>query len=475
MGEVAAITKRGSSAVHVLKTIQLNRMSEEFRAELKNEINLLMALDHPNIIKPLELFERKRQMFFVMEFCSGGDLYERMPYSEPDAANYTNQICSAIRYLHSKNVCHRDLKFENILFESKAPNSVIKLIDFGLSKQYVPGSKMRETVGTLYSMSPEVLEERGYTQSSDMWSIGVLAFMLLGSHMPFEHRYEAYVIERIRRGQFSFRKRAWEGVSSEAKDFVTKLLQVDPDKRMTAQEAQAHPWLDPEGAFEGRRLSGKFVKASSSEDLENIVNSLKQYSSYSKLRKAALMVVAHRTEGGQIAAIRDAFLDIDTSREGTITLEELQTVLSNYGMDPDEITDVFKGVDVDKTGRIGYTEFLAATVEAKGLNTEDKLLEAFDRLDADDSGYITFENLREILGSAYDPEEVKQMIASADFKNDGRVDLEEFMQLMGAKREAEIEVFNSDPQPAPDAVLAAGADIETSAEASPVASFSEPK
>lgn len=109
MGAVASIRKKDTNQIYALKTIQLNRINKEMRDELRNEIDILMGLDHPNIIRPLELFERKRQMYFVMEMCSGGDLFERSPYSEKQAALYTNQICSAVRYLHMNNICHRSV------------------------------------------------------------------------------------------------------------------------------------------------------------------------------------------------------------------------------------------------------------------------------------------------------------------------------------------------------------------------------
>jgi calcium-dependent protein kinase len=124
MGAVASIRKKETGIVYALKTIQLTRMNKEMRAELRNEIDILMSLDHPNIIKPLDLFERKRQMYFVMEFCSGGDLFERMPYTEKEAARLVNQIVNAVRYLHSKNICHRDLKFEVSRFDSVEPCGV---------------------------------------------------------------------------------------------------------------------------------------------------------------------------------------------------------------------------------------------------------------------------------------------------------------------------------------------------------------
>ena len=397
MATVSAIKKKETGVSYALKTIQLARISKAMRNELRNEIDILMSLDHPNIIKPLELFEKNKQMYFVMEMCSGGDLYVRLPYSEKQAALYTNQLVSAVRYLHSRAICHRDLKFENILFESKENAAMLKLIDFGLSKEYRPGHRMDEAVGTLYSMAPEVLTGT-YSQACDMWSTGVVVYMMLSGQMPFQgsscdpEKAESEVIDKIKKCQYSFDDHVWRDISDEAKDFVSRLIRLAPSSRMTAEGAINHSWLKREWE-DHRKLNSQLMN----HDIgEGIVTSLKRYGSYGKLRKAALMVIAHRADVCQIRALRDAFHEIDVSHEGTITLEEMKHVLKPYEIDNEEVESIFNGMDVDESGRIGYTEFLAATVEAHGVAKKEQLSEAFDRLDADDSGFISANNLKEV-------------------------------------------------------------------------------
>ena len=159
------------------------------------------------------------------------------------------------------------------------------------------------------------------------------------------------------------------------------------------------------------------------------------------------MVIAHRASPEHVDKLRSAFHEIDVNREGFITLEELKRVLIEYDISPEQIEGIFDSLDVDQTRKIGYTEFLAATVSAMGFVRQEQLTEAFDRLDADDSGYITKENLREILGSAYVAEDVDRMIAEADVKHDGRVDFEEFLGLMNAQTEKEVqEVVEGSPR-----------------------------
>eukprot|EP00956_Cyclotella_meneghiniana_P016554 scaffold26128_cov55-Cyclotella_meneghiniana.AAC.4 len=146
--------------LYAIKSIQLSLLQDSYLDELRNEIEVLRSLDHPNIVKAYEVYETKRNIYVVMEYCGGGDLYSRAPYTEDQVAYLMNQLCSAIAHMHKHQVTHRDLKCENIMFESKDPLAFIKVLDFGLSRKFVPGMSelMNEGVGTLYTMSPQVLQ-----------------------------------------------------------------------------------------------------------------------------------------------------------------------------------------------------------------------------------------------------------------------------------------------------------------------------
>ncbi|CAM9828954.1 unnamed protein product [Heterosigma akashiwo] len=211
MGTIRAVKKKSNGQMYALKTIQLSRISPAFLAELRNEIDLLRSLDHPNIIRPLEVFDTKRRINLILELCAGGDLYTRHPYTEEEACSIALQLTSAIAYCHANGVVHRDLKFENIMFASKSKEAKIKVIDFGLSSKYAPGHVLKGSVGTLYSMAPEVIEGAS-DEASDNWSIGVIAFMLLSSQMPFLARTKT-VIMKIQACAYAFRGPRWKGVS----------------------------------------------------------------------------------------------------------------------------------------------------------------------------------------------------------------------------------------------------------------------
>ena len=175
-----------SEIIYAMKSIHLDLvMRKEFVDELRNEISLLKDLDHPNIVRAIETFEWQGSISIIMEVCSGGDLYSRDPYTEPEAARIIGSVLNAISYMHSRKVAHRDLKFENVLFVNTSPMSEVKLIDFGLSKVYV-GKKLNDICGTIYTMAPEVLLGN-HSEKADMWSIGTYEIELLSMPMVFRH------------------------------------------------------------------------------------------------------------------------------------------------------------------------------------------------------------------------------------------------------------------------------------------------
>mmetsp|Transcript_25392 Transcript_25392/g.31643 ORF Transcript_25392/g.31643 Transcript_25392/m.31643 type:complete len:527 (+) Transcript_25392:41-1621(+) len=443
MGAIRKVKKKSNGQYYALKTIQLSRISPAFVAELKNEIDLLRSLDHPNIIRALEVFESKRRINLIIELCGGGDLYTRHPYTEREATRIVLQITSAIAYLHDNGIVHRDLKFENVMFATKDKNSLVKLIDFGLSSKYRPGHALKGSVGTLYSMAPEVIQGNS-DEASDNWSNGVMAFMLLSSQMPFFGKDERTVIMKIESCSYGFRGPRWKNVSDEAKDFVRKLLVLERSERYTAKKALAHPWLQhfseeqgkaelPTPSSSSRSENRKKLDCDSSRGaMTEVVESMKKFGTYGKLKKAALMVVAHQCNCEQLSALIDAFGRFDKAKNGQISLSELKDALkeTENPLTDTEIDQLFHDLDVDETGLIHYTEFIAATVEAMGNIEIEKLEEAFDRLDADDSGFITVENLKEILGEDYDDTTINQMIQEGDFKQNHKIDFEEFKKLM---------------------------------------------
>jgi calcium-dependent protein kinase len=422
--------------LYALKSIILSRVSDEFVEELRNEISILQKLDHPNIVKAFEIYETKINIYVVLQHCSGGDLYRRVPYSEKQSAKIVGKLLSAIAHMHDHNICHRDIKFENVMFESNDPDAEIKLIDFGLSKVYSSEKKfMTAGVGTVYTMAPQVLKGV-YTAQADLWSIGVITYMLLSNTKPFYGKKRRHVINKILKGDFKFYSEKWNEVSSESKDFVKALIEVDPKKRLKSTAALAHRWLDKQFSLSERGPEQTVM--------ESVHESMTAYAGVSDFKKMALMVIAHQSTTEEIVELRKAFDVYDTGNNGTISLEEFQAAMqqaSNGIYSDAHVKEIFKSVDTGDDNEIYYLEFLAATIEARGRITEERLADAFDRLDSDDSGYISRENFRSILGNDYSEEKVDQFLKEADENGDGVISFQEFMKFFRKDQNSQVSAM----------------------------------
>mmetsp|Transcript_13686 Transcript_13686/g.19991 ORF Transcript_13686/g.19991 Transcript_13686/m.19991 type:complete len:523 (+) Transcript_13686:87-1655(+) len=445
MGTVSEVRRKQSTnkadSSYALKSIVLSRISKEFLDELRNEIDILKHLDHPNIVKAYETFESRRQIFVVMELCSGGDLYERAPYTEREAAKIVTKLLSAVAFMHANNVVHRDLKFENIMFESRKPDAEIKVIDFGLSKKFIPTSNkfspykevMHEGFGTLYTMSPQVLQ-RVYTSQADLWSVGVITYMLLSSTKPFWGKNRRIVVDQIMKCKFyseGMEGRRWEHVSQEAKNLVTSLIKLDPKERLTADEALKCTWLSDKFPLSDRRPDKK--------TMQDAKHSLISFADSGTFKKLALYVVAHNSTTPDIEKLRQVFDQYDSSNDGSITLAEFKAALEECNSySEEEINQLFEHVDVNNDGTIKYTEFIAATIETQGQIEEDRLAEAFNLMDIDNSGYLTKDELRELLGSQYTKEVVKKFFAEADTDKNGKISYEEFLSVFQREKKKEV-------------------------------------
>jgi len=414
---------------YALKSIHLSRVNDiTYIRELKNEINLMKRLDHCNIVRPLETYQFSGQLYMLMELCSGGDLYARDPYTEEQAAHIVESLLSAVAYMHEHNIVHRDLKYENVMFVNSSRNSEIKIIDFGLSKKFLPDQKLKEGVGTIYTMAPEVLK-KNYTSKADVWSVGVLAYMLLSSQMPFYGRKRREVVKKISKSTFDFKGRRWSTISSQAKDFVTELLRRDPTERPTAEEARKALWVNTgQSSFSSMRTE---------EGMAVVNKSLEHYSTLKVLQKLALMVIAHKSTSEEIGFLRKAFKRYNSEQHGTISLVEFKKCLSVHEYSESYMEHLFREVDLDGTGEIKYTEFLAASIESTGLITEERLAEAFDRLDSDDSGFITVDSLRALLGDEVSSDYVEGIIAESGIHEDKRISYDEFLSLWDLDLEVE--------------------------------------
>nr|XP_027199848.1 calcium/calmodulin-dependent protein kinase type 1-like [Dermatophagoides pteronyssinus] len=220
---------------------------------LDNEIKVLRKLKHKNIVQLVETFEDRNKVYLVMELVTGGELFDRIvekgSYTEKDASLLIKQILEAVDYMHSQGVVHRDLKPENLLYYSQSEDSKIMISDFGLSKMEESGV-MATACGTPGYVAPEVLAQKPYGKSVDVWSIGVIAYILLCGYPPFYDENDANLFAQILKGDFEFDSPYWDDISDSAKDFIRHLICVDVSKRYTCKDALLHPWISGNTASE---------------------------------------------------------------------------------------------------------------------------------------------------------------------------------------------------------------------------------
>lgn len=398
------------------------------------EIGIMGKMDHPNIIKLYEIFEDVRYLYLVMEECVGGELFDQIldrinnkhMFTEKEAANIFKQMMSAICYCHSQKICHRDLKPENLLFLSKEKDSPIKIIDFGLSKIYVPKKKgrnsMKTKVGTAYYVSPEVLQG-DYDEKCDIWSAGVILYIILSGEPPFNGENDMEIYRNIEKKKFSFPEKEWKNISQEVKDLI-KFMICDPDKRYTAEQVLNHPWVV--NSF-----------SHSTANLTNFnVESLKLYKKAHKLKKAVLTFIASRLKENEVKNLKEIFQLLDKNKDGTITLEEMKegmSILKDKGVDIN-VEEIFQSIDTDKSGGINYTEFIAASIDQKIYLKEERLYEAFRMFDKDNSGKISKDEIKKVLNLNKDNDQsIDDFMKELDLNGDGEIDYNEFITMMTNK------------------------------------------
>lgn len=248
-GTVRKATHRTSGAWRAVKTIRKQRDNASQKDELEEELAIMQQVDHPNIIKSFHVFDEAEAVHIAMELCWGGTLLDRLVeeygFSEYQSAIVMHQLISAVCYLHSESICHRDLKPQNLLLGDAGDpvdQCVLKVADFGLARRFKDGTSFSEPVGSPSYAAPEVLMG-SYTQACDLWSCGVIAYVLIALTPPFRGRDDAEVLSKVLEGHYTFDDARWSSISDDAKSFVRRLMEFDASKRCTASEAAKSSWI----------------------------------------------------------------------------------------------------------------------------------------------------------------------------------------------------------------------------------------
>ncbi|KDP29499.1 hypothetical protein JCGZ_19338 [Jatropha curcas] len=400
-------------------------LTDEDVEDVRREIQIMHHLSgHPNVISIKGAYEDAMAVHVVMELCAGGELFDRIVqrghYSERQAAELTRTIVGVVEACHSLGVMHRDLKPENFLFVNQQEDSLLKTIDFGLSIFFKPGEKFIDVVGSPYYVAPEVLKKR-YGPEADVWSAGVIVYILLCGVPPFWAETEQGIFDQVLHGDLDFSSEPWPSISEGAKDLVRRMLARDPRRRITAHEVLRHPWVQEDGVAPDKPLDSA------------VLSRMKQFSAMNKLKKMALRVIAENLSEEEIAGLKEMFKMIDTDNDGTISFEELKAGLRRVGanLKESEIYDLMQAADVDNSGTIDYGEFIAATLHLNKIEREDHLFAAFSYFDKDGSGYITPDELQQAcVEFGIEDVRLEEMIREVDQDNDGLIDYNEFVAMM---------------------------------------------
>lgn len=381
-----------------VKVIPKAKMTTAIAIEdVRKEVKILRALTgHNNLVQFYDSYEDHDNVYIVMELCEGGELLDRIlsrggKYTEDDAKTVILQILNVVSYCHLQGVVHRDLKPENFLFTTKEENSTLKAIDFGLSDFVRPDEKLNDIVGSAYYVAPEVLH-RAYSTEADVWSVGVISYILLCGSRPFWARTESGIFRAVVKAEPSYEEQPWPTLSPEAKDFVKRVLNKDPRKRMTAAQAMCHPWI----------RNSNYVKV----PLDILIFKLmKAYMHSSPLRKAGLRALSKTLTADEIFYLKEQFVLLEPNKNGCISLENIKMALkknATVAMTESRIYDFIASFSALQYRRMDFEEFCAAATSVYQLEALDRWEQharcAYELFEKDGNRTIMIEELASELG-----------------------------------------------------------------------------
>ncbi|XP_021906163.1 calcium-dependent protein kinase 33 [Carica papaya] len=431
-------TENSTGKKYACKSISKRKLvNKSDKEDMKREIQIMQHLSgQPNIVEFKGAYEDRQSVHLVMELCAGGELFERIiakgHYSERAAASICRAIVNVVHICHFMGVMHRDLKPENFLLSSKEENALLKATDFGLSVFIEEGKEYQDIVGSAYYVAPEVLQ-RKYGKEIDIWSAGVILYILLSGVPPFWAETEKGIFAAILEGNIDFDSDPWPTISNSAKDLVRRMLTQDPKQRITSAQVLEHPWIR-----EGGDASDKPIDSA-------VLSRMKQFRAMNKLKKLALKVIAENLSTEEIQGLKAMFTNLDTDKSGTITYDELKTGLARLGssLTEAEVKQLMEAADVDGNGTIDYIEFITATMHRHRLERDEHLHQAFQHFDKDNSGFITRDELEAAMKEygMGDDTTIKEIISEVDIDNDGKINYEEFCTMMRGGTQQQASLF----------------------------------
>ena len=426
-GKVRTIIHKKTGQLRAMKLI---KKSKEFNLD---EIDNLMLLNHPNILKLYEYYyDEKENLYIITEYIRGEELFNKIQengaFSEVDSAIIIKSVFQAIAYCHSRGIIHRDLKPENILVptgKTKIDYTLLKIIDFGASVLKKDDGKISFRFGTPYYIAPEVLLE-SYNEKCDVWSIGVILYLLLLGQAPFDGDDDNIICQKIVQEEIDYENSKIKSLSPEAVDFMKKLLEKDPEKRISSSQALEHEWLKKFAPHT------KVNRAFSRKIYKNLSN----FREESQLSTAVVTFITnYLMSDDELKLLKKMFFELDVKGVGVITREELFKGMEecfDRKITHEEVDEIFGNIDYDNNGTISFDEFVKAAIDKKKLLTEEKLKAAFSLFDRNGDGDIEAKELKEVIGDDNTKEDNiwMQMIKEVDLDGNGVIDFEEFKAMM---------------------------------------------
>lgn len=331
-------------------------------------------------MKVFEFYEDEKYFYIVSELFKGGELFEKIidqvRLDEDEAANIMKQILSAVSYCHKNNIVHRDLKPENILYVTTDYNSPLKIVDFGTSAIFKPNEVLHQKFGTPYYIAPEVIK-KNYDSKCDIWSCGVILFVLLSGHPPFNGDDEKEIMEKVSTGVYKLEGPGWLGVSEEAKDFVKLLMTFDPKQRPDAETCLSNKWIN--------LFNEEFKTNIDKKTARLALDNLRTFRIKNKLQHAIwIFLVQNLATNEEHKKLLQLFKALDKDESGTLNKQELihgfKKILNAVDA-AKQVEKIMKIVDFNKSGSIDYMEFVMASVNKKKMLSKKVLEKAFKMID----------------------------------------------------------------------------------------------
>ena len=410
--------------------------------QIKNEIEILKQLDHPNILKILEFHLTNDKFYIITDYCSDGELFseieKKTKFSEKETSFIIYQILQAVRYIHKMGVIHRDIKPENIMIMRKESNGLlhVKLIDFGTAKIFIQGNKHKTLVGSSYYIAPEVIRGK-YDEECDLWSVGVIMYILLTGTPPFNGEDDNSILRAVTTGKYDTKSESFQSLSPNARDLITKLLKYNPDDRITAKDALTHPW------FKTNEFTNLYrVNTISVEEARSMINNLDFYKSDNIIKCAVLAYLVHQnTNIKECINASYLFLDIDLNKDGKVEkIELINSYMKYYNLPQDQATlkanTIFLNIDTDNNGFIESEEFIRACINPNIFTSQNYLLAAFNYFDEDKNGNISVSEVeKKFYQSAknqneYTKSQIRKMFEQIDVNKDGQISFDEFAMMI---------------------------------------------